>query len=139
STQRAVVNFPVSGESIPKELIRALGLVKLAAVRVNQRLGRIDAAVASAIEAAAREVVENRLDRHFVVDVFHTGSDTSSNMNANEVIANRAIQLRGDEPGSKSVHPNDHVNSGQSSNDVFPTAIHVASAELIEKKLLPSL
>jgi fumarate hydratase class II len=139
STQRAVANFPISGRPLPAELVRALGLVKLAAVRVNRALGALDPDRAAAIEAAAREVAENRLDAHFVVDVFQTGSGTSSNMNANEVIANRAIQLRGGKIGDKSIHPNDDVNRGQSSNDVFPTAIHVAAAEAIERRLLPAL
>ena len=139
STQRAVENFPISGSGLPPELVRALGLVKLAAVRVNRKLGRLDSSLADAIEAAALEVSRNELDEHFVVDVFQTGSGTSSNMNANEVIANRAIQLRDGKVGDKSVHPNDHVNSAQSSNDVFPTAIHVAAAETIETRLLPSL
>ena len=103
STQRAVENFPVSGRGISAEMVRALGLIKLAAARVNRRLGRLSAEVADAIEKAAREVAENRLDAHFVVDVFQTGSGTSSNMNANEVIANRAIQIRGERMGSKSV------------------------------------
>jgi fumarate hydratase class II len=139
STQRAVENFPISGRGIPPELIRALGLVKLAAAQVNRELGLLDAALAESIAAAAKEVAENRLDEHFVVDVFQTGSGTSSNMNANEVIANRAIQIRGGRSGDKSVHPNDHVNLGQSSNDVFPAAIHVAAVEAIERRLLPAL
>ena len=139
STQRAVINFPVSGRPIAPELTRALGLVKLAACRVNLQLGDLDQELAGAIESAAREVAENKLDEHFVVDVYQTGSGTSSNMNANEVIANRAIQLRGGEIGDKSVHPNDHVNQGQSSNDVFPTAIHVAAAESAQLRLIPAL
>ena len=139
STPRAVINFPVSGRPIAPELTRALGLVKLAACRVNLQLGDLEEELAGAIESAAREVVENKLDEHFVVDVYQTGSGTSSNMNANEVIANRAIQLRGGEIGDKSVHPNDHVNQGQSSNDVFPTAIHVAAAESAQLRLIPAL
>ena len=139
STQRAVENFPVSHQGVSAELVRALGLVKLAAARVNRALGRLEEPVADSIEKAAAEVAANQLDEHFVVDVFQTGSGTSSNMNANEVIANRAIEIRGDAKGSKSVHPNDHVNNAQSSNDVFPTAIHVAAAESIEKNLLPAL
>ena len=139
STQRAVINFPVSGRPIAPELTRALGLVKLAACRVNLQLGDLDQELAGAIESAAQEVAENKLDDHFVVDVYQTGSGTSSNMNANEVIANRAIQLRGGEIGDKSVHPNDHVNQGQSSNDVFPTAIHVAAAESAQLRLVPAL
>jgi len=139
STQRAVINFPVSGRPIAPELTRALGLVKLAAARVNRKLGDLDDEIASAVESAALEVAGNELDEHFVVDVYQTGSGTSSNMNANEVIANRAIQLRGGEIGDKSVHPNDHVNLGQSSNDVFPTAIHVAAAESAQLRLIPAL
>jgi fumarate hydratase class II len=139
STQRAVENFPVSGAGIPAELIRAMGLVKLAAVRVNRALERLDPGIAEAIDTAAGEAARNELDRHFVVDVFQTGSGTSTNMNANEVIANRAIQLRGGRIGDKSVHPNDHVNESQSSNDVFPTAIRVAAVESIETRLLPAL
>ncbi len=140
STQRAVGNFPVSHRPVPAEVVRALGLVKLAACRVNRELGVLDdAGLADAVEKAAGEVAANQLDEHFVVDVFQTGSGTSSNMNANEVIANRAIQILGGSVGDKSVHPNDHVNNGQSSNDVFPTSIHVAAAEAIETKLLPAL
>ena len=139
STQRAVINFPVSGRPIAPELTRALGLVKLAAARVNRELGDLDAEIAASVESAALEVAGNELDEHFVVDVFQTGSGTSSNMNANEVIANRAIHLRGGEIGDKSVHPNDHVNLGQSSNDVFPTAIHVAAAESAQLRLIPAL
>jgi len=139
-TARAVANFPVSGQGIGRDMIRALGLIKQAAARVNRELGSIDPKIGEAIEAAAREVAEGRLDSHFPVDVFQTGSGTSSNMNANEVIANRAIQMLGGQVGSKSpVHPNDHVNFGQSSNDVFPTAIHVAALGLIEGRLLPAL
>jgi len=120
-------------------MVRALGLVKLACLRVNRDMKLVDAKIAGGIEAAAQEVAANRLDEHFVVDVFQTGSGTSSNMNANEVIANRAAQLLGGEAGDRSVHPNDHINLGQSSNDVFPTAIHVAAVEGIEKNLLPAL
>ncbi len=139
-TARAVENFPVSGLTIGREMIRGLGLVKKAAALVNRELGRLDARLAEAIVKAAEEVAEGGLDAHFPVDVFQTGSGTSSNMNANEVIANRAIQLLGGVVGSKSpVHPNDHVNMGQSSNDVFPTAIHLAALAAIEGKLLPAL
>ncbi len=137
---RALANFPVSGCTIGRDMIRALGLVKLAAAEVNLELGRLEKDIADAIMQASREVVEGRLDEHFPVDVFQTGSGTSSNMNANEVISNRAIQIMGGEPGSKTpVHPNDHVNMGQSSNDVFPAAIHLAALSLIENKLLPAL
>jgi fumarate hydratase class II len=135
-TARAVENFPVSGTGLGRELIRALGLIKLAAAQVNRELGLLDPAVAGAIEQAAREVADGALDAHFPVDVFQTGSGTSSNMNANEVIANRAVQLLG-EPGPR-VHPNDHVNRGQSSNDVFPTAIHLAALAGLER-LRPAL
>jgi fumarate hydratase class II len=139
-TARAVENFPISGRGIGREMIRALGLIKLAAAEVNERLGLLDPKVAGAIRAAAREVADGELDAHFPVDLFQTGSGTSSNMNANEVIANRAIVRLGGVLGSKDpVHPNDHVNLGQSSNDVFPTAIHVAATVGIEQRLLPAL
>ena len=139
STQRAVLNFPISGGGIPAAQVRALGLVKLAAARVNRGYGRLDDKLGDAIEAAAGEVASNQLDRHFVVDVFQTGSGTSSNMNANEVIANRATQLLGGKLGDRLAHPNDHVNLGQSSNDVFPTSIRVSAMEEIERRLLPAL
>ncbi|WP_272865653.1 lyase family protein, partial [Salmonella enterica] len=126
-TQRAVENFPISGLRLPRRFIQALGAIKLEAAVVNGDLGLLDERVKDAIVRAAEEVVEGRLDEHFVVDVFQTGSGTSTNMNANEVIANRAIQLLGGEVGSRNpVHPNDHVNKGQSSNDVIPTAIHLS-------------
>ncbi len=139
-TARAVANFTVSGEPLSREMLEALGMIKLAAAAVNKDLGHIDGKVADAIAEAAREVIEGRLDAHFPIDVFQTGSGTSSNMNTNEVISNRAIQILGGKVGSKDpVHPNDHVNFGQSSNDVFPTAIHVAAALLIHRKLKPAL
>jgi fumarate hydratase class II len=139
-TQRAVQNFPISGLRFPREFIRSLGLVKGAAAKVNLELGFISREVAEAISRAAGEVVEGKLDDHFPVDIFQTGSGTSTNMNANEVIANRAIELLGGEIGSKSpVHPNDHVNRGQSSNDVIPTAIHLAVAESIDGGLMGAL
>jgi fumarate hydratase class II len=139
-TARAIGNFPISGIPIGREMIRALGLVKKAAALVNRKVGRLDPELCDAITAAAEEVIQGRWDAHFPVDVFQTGSGTSSNMNANEVIANRAIQMLGGEVGSKSpVHPNDHVNMGQSSNDVFPTAIHVAALGEIESGLQPAL
>ena len=139
-TARAVENFPVSGWPMPGEFLRALGLVKQAAAIVNEQAGRLPAPLAEAIIAAAGEVAEGRLDEHFPVDVFQTGSATSTNMNANEVIANRAIQLLGGKAGDKSlVHPNDHVNMGQSSNDAIPTALHVSAAVAIRQKLLPAL
>ncbi len=139
-TQRAVANFPISGYRFGRRFIRALGLVKRSAAVVNRELGGLDGKVAGLIVQAADEVVEGKLDDHFVLDIFQTGSGTSSNMNANEVISNRAIELAGGEIGSRDpVHPNDHVNRGQSSNDVIPTAIHVAVAEALENDLKPAL
>jgi len=139
-TQRAVENFPISGYRFGRPFIRALGLIKRAAAEVNRELGRLDPRRAEWICRAADEVVDGRLDRHFVLDIYQTGSGTSTNMNANEVIANRAIELAGGRIGSRDpVHPNDHVNLGQSSNDVIPTAIHVAAAESIRNELLPAL
>lgn len=139
-TQRAVDNFPISGRPLPPTLIRALGLVKQAAARVNRELGLLDAEKAKLIEQAAAEVAQGLLDSEFPVDIFQTGSGTSSNMNANEVIANRAIELGGGQVGKDTfIHPNDHVNFGQSSNDVFPTAMHVAAVLEIERELLPAL
>src|SRR6266487_1568541 len=121
-TQRAVENFPISGLRFPREFIRAIGLIKLAAARANMDLGLLDPKLGEAIVQAAQEVVDARLDEHFVLDIFQTGSGTSTNMNANEVISNRAIQILSGVVGSKKpVHPNDHVNMGQSSNDVIPT------------------
>ena len=139
-TQRAVENFPVSGRRIPRRMIRALGLIKRAAAAVNRQADALPGPLADAIIQAATEVAEGLHDEQFVVDVFQTGSGTSSHMNANEVIANRAIQLLGGVIGSKQpVHPNDHVNRGQSSNDVFPTAVHIAAAEAVTHDLLPAL
>src|SRR5262245_29219022 len=139
-TQRAAENFPVSGLRLPRRVIRALALIKKAAAEVNLKTGKLDAKIADAIIKAAHEVAAGQHDRDFVVDIFQTGSGTSSNMNANEVIANRAIQILGGVVGSKKpVHPNDHVNMGQSSNDVFPTAVHIAATEAIERDLLPAL
>jgi fumarate hydratase, class II len=140
TTQRAVLNFPVSGYRLSRPLIRALGLVKWAAAQANRDLGKMDEERATLIVQAAEEVIEGKLDEHFPIDIFQTGSGTSSNMNANEVIGNRASQLAGKPIGSKDpVHPNDHVNMGQSSNDVIPTAIHIAVAESIRNDLMPSL
>jgi fumarate hydratase class II len=139
STQRAALNFPISGYRLPRSFIRALGHIKAAAARVNAGLGLLDASVADAVERAAREVSEGKLDDQFVIDVFQTGSGTSTNMNANEVIANRASEILGGELGSKLVHPNDHVNLCQSSNDVIPTAIHLSALIQLEKKLIPAL
>ena len=139
-TQRAVENFAVSERRFPRPFIRALGLIKQAAAETNQELGLLPAELAGAICHAAQEVIEGRLDAHFVLDIFQTGSGTSTNMNANEVIANRANELLGQPLGSRRpVHPNDHVNMAQSSNDVIPTAIHLAARELIERELVPAL
>jgi len=138
-TQRAVENFPISGTRFPPAFIRALGLVKWAAARANMELDLLDPALGAAIAAAADEMIAGDLAAHFVVDVFQTGSGTSTNMNANEVIANRAIELRGGTRGSRAVHPNDHVNLGQSSNDVIPTALHVAALSALRADLLPAL
>jgi len=138
-TQRAVENFPVSGITFPPRFIRALAIVKHAAATANQELGLLNGAIADVIRRAAEEVMDGKLDKEFVVDIFQTGSGTSTNMNVNEVIANRALELLGKERGSKGVHPNDHVNMGQSSNDVIPTAIHVSALEAIHKELLPAL
>jgi len=139
-TMRAVLNFPISGLRFPRSFIRALGLIKRAAAEVNGNLVLIDRKVANAIVAAAQEVVDGKLDEHFVVDIFQTGSGTSTNMNANEVISNRAIEILGGKLGSQDpVHPNDHVNAGQSSNDVIPSAIHVAAIDSITGGLVPAL
>ncbi|PYT06969.1 MAG: class II fumarate hydratase [Acidobacteria bacterium] len=139
-TQRALQNFPISGIRFPSRFIAALGMIKRAAARTNAELGLLDRKLAGGIEQAAGEVVEGKLDDQFVLDIFQTGSGTSTNMNANEVIANRAIEILGGKIGSKSpVHPNDHVNLGQSSNDVIPTAMHLASLQSLEADLLPSL
>jgi len=132
-TQRAVENFPISGIGFPPRFIRALAIIKHAAASANQELGLLDAKIADVIRAAASEVMDGKLDKEFVVDIFQTGSGTSTNMNANEVIANRALELLAKEKGSKEVHPNDHVNMSQSSNDVIPTAIHVAALEAIQQ------
>jgi fumarate hydratase class II len=139
STQRAVANFPISGQPIPAELIRALGLIKAAAASVNLEKGTLTAEQHDAIVQAAQEVAGGAHDAHFPVDVFQTGSGTSSNINANEVIANRATELLGGDLASRLVHPNDHVNAGQSSNDVFPTAVHLAVYEAAATQLLPAL
>ena len=138
-TARAIENFPISSLRFPRAMIRAMGLIKRAAATVNESLGLLDKKPADAIRQAATEVVEGILDAAFPVDIFQTGSGTSTNMNANEVISNRATELLGGARGSKLVHPNDHVNLGQSSNDVIPTAIHIAAAEMLEHQLLPAL
>lgn len=135
-TQRAVENFPVSGIRFPRRFIQALGLIKQAAAKVNEGLGQLDGAKAKAIARAAEEVAEGKWDDHFPLDVFQTGSGTSTNMNANEVIAHRAAELLGE---AKAVHPNDHVNLGQSSNDVIPTAVYVSARLAVDTELTPAL
>ena len=139
STQRAVLNFPISGQPLPRRFIRALGLVKRAAAQTNFELGLLSRRRARAIAAAAQQVIDGDLDGHFPIDVYQTGSGTSTNTNANEVIATRATEILGGERGSRLVHPNDHVNLGQSSNDVIPTAIQLAAAMAIQDELMPSL
>ncbi|HEX2291639.1 MAG TPA: lyase family protein, partial [Pseudonocardiaceae bacterium] len=133
-TQRAVANFPISGRGLERSQIRALGLVKAACARVNGQLGMLDPTLAEAIASAADEVAAGEHDSHFPVDVFQTGSGTSSNMNANEVIATLASRAAGVD-----VHPNDHVNASQSSNDVFPTTIHLAATEAVAHHVIPAL
>ncbi|MEW6257670.1 MAG: class II fumarate hydratase [Pseudomonadota bacterium] len=138
--QRSLGNFKIGWERQPAPVIRALGIVKRAAAETNMGLGRLDAGIGAAIIQAANEVIEGKLDDHFPLVVWQTGSGTQSNMNANEVISNRAIEILGGEKGSKKpVHPNDHVNMSQSSNDTYPTAMHVACAEEIVHRLLPAL
>ena len=139
STQRAVLNFPISGEPLPRRFIRALGMVKRSAAQTNRELGLLPRRRARAIAAAAQEVVDGKLDDQFPIDIYQTGSGTSTNTNANEVIANRATEILGGERGSKLVHPNDHVNLGQSSNDVIPTAIQLSAAMAIDDELIPAL
>ena len=139
-TQRAIENFPVSGWRFQREFLYALGLVKYAAAMANLELGLLKKTIAIAIQKASREVMHGRWDEQFLVDIFQTGSGTSTNMNANEVIANRANEILGGKKGIyRPVHPNDHVNLGQSSNDVFPSCIHMASLILLQKRLLPAL
>jgi fumarate hydratase class II len=139
STQRAVLNFPISDVDFPRSFIRSLGLIKQAAAHVNRDLGLLTEQKSQVIAEAAGEVAEGKFDDHFVVDIYQTGSGTSTNMNANEVIANRANELMGERRGARLVHPNDEVNMGQSSNDVFPTAIHLAALIAIKDELIPSL
>ncbi len=137
-TQRSLQNFPIGEERMPREIVRAFGVLKKAAALVNRDLGMLDAPIAELICRAADEVIEGRLDDHFPLVVWQTGSGTQSNMNVNEVVANRAIEMAGGVLGSKDpVHPNDHVNRSQSSNDTFPTAMHIAAVEGIERHLLP--
>ncbi|SFQ64182.1 fumarase, class II [Nitratireductor indicus] len=139
-TQRSLTNFKIGTEKMPVPLVRALGIVKQAAAEVNLKLGKLDPKVGDAIIAAAKEVVEGKFDNEFPLAVWQTGSGTQSNMNANEVISNRAIEALGGEMGSKKpVHPNDHVNMGQSSNDTFPTAMHIAVGREAAAELLPAL
>ncbi len=138
--QRSLGNFKIGWEKQPKPIVRALGIVKRAAAETNMALGRLDPKIGDTIVKAAQEVIEGKLDDHFPLVVWQTGSGTQSNMNANEVISNRAIEMLGGEMGSKKpVHPNDHVNMSQSSNDTYPTAMHVACAEEIHHRLLPAL
>ncbi len=140
TTQRAVDNFPVSGIRFSRDFIRVLALTKIACAEVNQKLGKLDAKLASAIVQAGQAIADGKYDEHFVLDIYQTGSGTSTNMNYNEVAANVANVAVGSAIGSKKpVHPNDHVNMGQSSNDIIPTAIHVAAAVAVTEKLVPAL
>ena len=139
-TQRAVENFPISGITISKSMIRALGIIKRSAAMVNHKLGILDEERKNAIVHAADEIIDGKFDDQFPVDIYQTGSGTSSNMNCNEILSNRASEIMGGTIGSKDpVHPNDHVNLGQSSNDVIPTAIHIAANTMLEKELIPAL
>lgn len=138
-TARAVENFPISGLRFPRAFLRALGLIKKHAALTNRELGLLDSKIAESIEQAAQEVADGKFDAEFVIDIFQTGSGTSTNMNANEVIGRRATEIFGQTGGKEKVHPNDHVNRGQSSNDVIPSAIHLAAAYEIEFTLKPAL
>ena len=139
-TARSLINFPIGEETMPSALVHSLGVIKQAAARVNAKQGRLDPKIAKAIEQAADEVANGKFDEHFPLVVWQTGSGTQTNMNANEVIANRAIEILGGQIGSKNpVHPNDHCNMSQSSNDTFPTAMHIAAALSINHDLLPAL
>ena len=139
-SQRSIGNFKIGIEKMPQPIVRALGVVKRAAAEVNMELGRLDPKLGQAIVAAAQEVIDGKLDAHFPLAVWQTGSGTQSNMNANEVISNRAIEMMGGVKGSKKpVHPNDHVNMSQSSNDTYPTAMHIASAQMVAEHLMPAL
>jgi fumarate hydratase class II len=138
--QRSLGNFKIGWEKQPRPIVRALGIVKRAAAEANVELGRLDPKIGQAIVAAAQEVIDGKLDAHFPLSVWQTGSGTQSNMNANEVISNRAIEMLGGEMGSKTpVHPNDHVNMSQSSNDTYPTAMHIAAAEQVHHDVIPAL
>ena len=139
-SQRSIGNFKIGWEKQPLPVVRALGIVKRAAAEANTALGRLDPKLAQTIAEAAQEVIDGKLNDHFPLVVWQTGSGTQSNMNANEVISNRAIEMLGGEMGSKKpVHPNDHVNMSQSSNDTYPTAMHIAAAEQVVNDLLPAL
>ena len=139
-TARSLINFPIGEETMPAPIVRALGIIKLSAARANLALDNMEPKIGSAIISAAEEVAEGKLNDHFPLSVWQTGSGTQSNMNANEVISNRAIEILGGELGSKTpVHPNDHCNRSQSSNDTFPTAMHIATAEEIRNSLIPAL
>ncbi len=139
-TQRSLQNFRIGTDRFTREMIRALGVVKMASAQANEELGTLDSEIAGLIDASASEVADGTLDDHFPLVVWQTGSGTQSNMNANEVISNRAIEMAGGRMGSKDpVHPNDHVNRGQSSNDVFPTAMHIAAADAVENQLVGAL
>ncbi len=139
-TQRAIENFPISGIRFGRRFIYSLGLIKMASAQTNMELGLLDSKIGKPIVQASQEVMDGKLDEQFPLDIYQTGSGTSTNMNANEVIANRANEILGTALGEKGVvHPNDHVNMGQSSNDVIPTAIHVAAVIAIDQDLLPAL
>jgi len=139
-TARSLIHFDIGSDVMPRSLIRAIGILKLAAARTNAELGKLDPKLAELIEAAAKEVISGALDEHFPLRIWQTGSGTQTNMNANEVIANRAIEMAGGVLGSKDpVHPNDHVNMSQSSNDTFPTAMHIAAAEEMKGRLMPAV
>ena len=139
-TARSLINFPIGEETMPAPMIRALGVIKRSAALANKRMDNLEPKLADAIIQAGSEVAENKLDEHFPLSVWQTGSGTQSNMNSNEVISNRAIQILGGQVGSKDpVHPNDHCNRSQSSNDTFPTAMHISAAEEVQHRLLPAL
>src|SRR4051812_17678908 len=138
-TQRSLENFKIGGERFPREFIRALGVLKKAAAKTNLELKLLDEKKAKNIMQAAQEVIQGTLDAQFPLVVWQTGSGTQTNMNANEVIANRAVEIMGEKIGSKSIHPNDDVNKAQSSNDTFPTAMHIAAVEQAHHRLLPAL
>ena len=139
-TARSLINFDIGNDTMPRGVIRSFGILKQAAAKTNVALKQLDSDIGQLIIQAAQEVIDGDLDEHFPLRVWQTGSGTQSNMNTNEVIANRAIEIAGGELGSKTpVHPNDHVNRAQSSNDTFPTAMHIASAEAFVHELLPSV